>query len=238
MQKVNKGKVFSRQTYMFEEDFLERTITIFWCWFVWSNLAINFVRTWFNNIILIDPENVAEENLINQNFTITDLKKSKSKSLEKKIEKEIPYEIFIESFKTTLEKFIKKFKTFDSDILIISTDNIESRKNFIKYYKENFKSLKNSIIVFINTSSDIISISITKWNEKFVNNIDDFYKNLKNEDVSVWLCWEKSAYFLWSLISWIVISEIKNYFQDFNWLTKEFIYLNKVWKLEEIKQFW
>lgn len=209
---INTEEMFSRQSWMFNSlTLMTRRIVILWCWFVWSNLAYNLMKTWFNNFLLVDFDIVEEWNLLNQMYTIDSLWLKKTVALKNRLLWDSPLDfIEIETFEN-IENVLNWNILQDNDIVILSADNLDIRLQTMNYLlKQNLEwKLDNLIFCSIWTWSDSIHISMLKWHIRKLWALIDYYWDTTIEQTE-WICWYKSAYYLWSLISWLTIWELRN----------------------------
>ena len=61
---VDTKEIFSRQSAMFDQlTLMTRKCVLLWCWFVWSNLAYNLMKTWFRQFLLVDFDIIEKSNV-------------------------------------------------------------------------------------------------------------------------------------------------------------------------------
>ncbi len=83
---VDTKEIFSRQSAMFDQlTLMTRRCVLLWCWFVWSNLAYNLMKTWFRQFLLVDFDIIEEWNLLNQMFTSEVLWMKKTTALQNRL---------------------------------------------------------------------------------------------------------------------------------------------------------
>ena len=158
----DKMDVFSRQALMFSSENYEIAVKIYGVGFIWSNLAYTFAKTGFKKIFLIDNDTVKEHNLLNQFYRQADLGKNKVDALKENIESQLQdlTGVNIIPLNFTLEEvFEKGVGVNNNEIIILSTDNRESRINFateiLKNWDKNW-GYKDTTFLFVNTSWDVI----------------------------------------------------------------------------------
>jgi len=206
----NWKDLFSRQILMFKQTLFNSPIKIYWTWFVWSNFAYTLSKTGFKYFFLTDPDIVKEHNLLNQCFwNYKDL--NKVEALKNYLSDNASYDLNIFTFPTWLEEQLLQIPLEENDIVLIATDNIESRINFINYVIENWdnKNLRKTTFLFVNTNNEVIYMAITKNNKDFFIKMKKNLLELNSNNSTDWLCWEKSSFYLWNLISGYLISEIR-----------------------------
>jgi len=202
--------LFSRQALMFNQALFNSPIKIFWTWFVWSNFAYTASKTWFKYFFLTDPDVIKEHNLLNQCFW-KNKEWFKVEAVKEYLEDTKSYDLSIFSFPIKLEENLKKLPLQENDIVLIATDNIQSRVNFIDYVLKEYenKNLNKTTFLFVNTNNDVIYIWVVKNNKQFFINMKENLSKLNSDNSTDWLCWEKSSFYLWNTISWNLISEIR-----------------------------
>ena len=216
---LDKKKIFSRQEMMFSNKLRKSIVTILWTWFVGSNLLYTFIRSGFLNFNLVDFDIVKEHNLLSQYFKSKNINLLKVDALVQNIEEDFPKEITEElsifSFWGDIKDFFSGIKTEDfweNNIYVISVDSIKGRIDFleekIKFFNE------RDIYIFVNTSSDIAYIGIFKGNKKVLEKMLKEYKGKKEEDYEQGVCWEKNSFYIWNLISGLVLGELRNTSQN------------------------
>ena len=195
---------------MFNENLFNKPIKIFWTWFVWSNVAYNLSRTWFKYFFITDPDEVKEHNLLNQ-FLWKNIWINKAQALKNELLKNEVYPLQVLNFDKKLEEILPILPIESNDIVLIATDSLESRISFLENILENYEknNLSKTTFLFVNTNNDVIYISINIWDKKFLETMKINLSKLNSKNSTDWLCWEKSAFYLWSLISWYIISEIR-----------------------------
>ena len=223
---VNFDELQSRQNLMFNPLIFIRRCVVLWCWFVWSNLCYNLMKTWFNNFLLVDFDIIEEWNLLNQTYTEEDLWKKKTEALANQLILNAPMSIYTEQANDIRDIIDWKVELIDWDIIFLSADNVDIRRDFVGWYVKQQESwnLLNCIIVIVWTSSDVIWIYINQKSIQGLKKMYDVY-NKPKDNYNSWLCWNKSAYFLGSLISWIAISHLKNDFFPYD-IEQE---VSKIW---------
>lgn len=215
---MDQKEIFSRQNQMFDSmTLLTRRIVILWCWFVWSNLAYNLMKTWFRNFLLVDFDTIEEWNLLNQMFTNKNIWMKKTDALRNKLMLESPFDLVIEC-KDRVEDVIKWDILLDWDLIFLSVDNPKARKITLEYFmkRHNEWNFNQSVICNIWTWTDTLWISMLRNNEEKLKFLIDIFSQ-SEDNYTQWICWNKSAYFIWSLISWLVIFELRNnYLKSFD----------------------
>lgn len=232
IEKEEDEWLFSRQTLMFSSEDYNIPIKIYWVGFIWSNLANTFAKTWFKNIFLIDPDKVNWHNLLNQLYKEENLWKSKVQALKENIENDLKKLTWVNIFPLEMkleESFEKWFNINSKEIIVLCTDNKESRINFAKEILKNWDKnnwYKDTFFLFINTSWDVIYLWVNKGDKEFFSTMVKQLELLKPEDISVWLCGEKSSFYLWNLVSWYMISEVRKLLnrKDIKDYTKESLF--------------
>jgi len=215
MKKLIKSDLFSRQSLIFKDEDYNIPVKILWTWFIWSNLAMTFARTWFKNLFLVDFDKVNQNNLLNQVFKVEDLWNYKVDSLKQNIEDSLSSltDVVVYTFPNKIEELFNSWIIANSnEIIVVATDNLESRINFAKeilktWDKNNW--YQNTLFLFINTSWEVIYLWTTSWDKEFFRNLITELSSLTKDDISEWLCWEKSSFYLWNLVSWYMISEVR-----------------------------
>lgn len=228
---MDLNTIFSRQSLIWNPSDYDIPVFCYGTGFIWSNLVLNLVKTWFNTFTLVDNDTVWPENLMNQLYTHQDVNKYKVDAISENYL--ITNTLSLSStsqilpLNDTLQNVIDYIWISDSTIQILATDNLESRLYFIKHVLDNWDNnnqYKNTTFIFVNTSGSVIYIGINKWNKTMFENMYSRLSKLSKDDVEEGLCGEKSSFYLWSLVSWTVIAEIrkvKNLSQSY---TQEFLY--------------
>jgi hypothetical protein len=217
---MKKNTIFSRQVMMFSETTLNTNIKILWTGFVWWNVFNTLVRTGFKNISLIDFDKVKEHNLLNQGFIDSNLGEYKTDSLKKNINWYLPQQIIselrINTFKMTAESFLDIYWINKDEIVLIAVDSVEARINILTYILENWerKSLNETFFVFVNTSSEVIYNGYFKWNKQSLINMKKELWTFTPRNSTDWVCGEKSSFYLWNLISGLIVSEIRKFYKE------------------------
>jgi len=230
----DKNNLLSRQAHIFSNWNLNIPVLIFWIGFVWSNLTYTLYKTWFNKIITVDYDIIEEHNLMNQYFHKKYLWKNKAESIAEQLSKETPLDDqIIFWYNDKLENYIKNTWINNWNIVFITVDSLKTRLIFLQHIIKNFNELKDTIFVFVWTSWDVLMINIFLWDKnkliQFYNQLKDSYKKKTFEE---WLCWEKSAFYLWNLISWLVLWELRLIFNNqLKQYSKTIFYLNKLWTI-------
>lgn len=205
------SSIFSRQSLVWNPSDYETPVTIYGAGFIWSSLLLNLIKTGFKNYIVIDPDNVGEENLLNQIYEKKYVNTPKATCLSQILKTELDLidgellglnDILQNNLEATVQ---------EKSIQIIATDNIESRLFYVTYILENWDilNLKDTIFVFINTSGDVIYTGINKGDKEFFKTMKRKLSKLTNENTDEGLCGEKSAFYLGSLTSGYVVSELR-----------------------------
>lgn len=235
-KKIDKSKIFSRQAMIFNDETLDTIVNVFWIWFVWSNLALNFAKSWFTQLNFIDNDIIKQENLLNQYYFKNQIWKKKVEALNDNL-KFLNSLTWLEilNLDLKLEEYFKWEFLLKDSIIVISTDNLESKQYFLKKYLEKTENFDNSLIFIIWTNDKVINITAFKFKNKHLianeetNNVEKFFDfaqtflNFNKEDIEEWLCWAKSAFYLGSLISWKVIQIIRDLQQN-NYTNNWFFY--------------
>lgn len=209
---IDTQEIFSRQSSMFDQlTLMTRRCVMLWCWFVWSNLAYNLMKTWFRQFLLVDFDTVEEGNLLNQMYTSDVLWMKKTTALQNRLIWDFPLDyIWIEE-EERIENVLNKNQLIDWDLVFVSADNLEIRLWVIEYFIKELEKWnhQNTILCIMWTWSDLIRISFEK---NRIEKLKFIYNFLSDDSIEEdqWICWYKSAYFLWSLISWLVIWELRN----------------------------
>lgn len=205
-------ELFSRQSLMFDEMQLMRRCVILGCWFIGSNLAHNLMKTWFQRFLLVDFDTIGTENLLNQNYFSEDVGLSKRQALANHLIEFSPIDMDIDT-DDNIENIISgKVELFDWDIIFLSPDNLSIRKKFLSWLiqKQKKGELTNVLLVVVGTNSDMILFHLIQHTTKGIEKLLELYSG-DESNYSVGVCWNKSAYFMGSLVSGLVISYLKNY---------------------------
>jgi len=74
------------------------------------------------------------------------------------------YDLSIMDFNSTFEENYEIMPFLENDIVVIATDNIESRINILDKIILNYEKdkLELTTFIFVNTNSDVIYIAVTK----------------------------------------------------------------------------
>lgn len=220
---LDKMDVFSRQALMFSSESYEIPVKIYGIWFIGSNLAYTLAKTGFKKIFLIDNDTVKEHNLLNQFYREVDLGKTKVEALKDNIEGQLKTltGVNIIPLPFTLEEtFEKGISVNNNEIVILSTDNKESRINFAKEIVKNWEvkgGYKDTIFLFVNTSGDVIYLGVNKGDKSFFETMITQLSALTEDDISVGLCGEKSSFYLGNLVSGYMISEVRKILSEQLW---------------------
>lgn len=209
---VDTKEIFSRQSAMFDQlTLMTRRCILLWCWFVWSNLAYNLMKTWFRQFLLVDFDIIEEWNLLNQMFTSEVLWMKKTTALQNRLIWDSPFDYIWVETEDRIETILEKNIIEDWDIVLLSADNLDIRLSVLEYFIKEIEKWnhKNTIFCIMWTWSDLIRISFEK---NRIEKLKFIYNFLSDDSIpeDQWICWYKSAYFLWSLISWLVIWELRN----------------------------
>lgn len=206
-------QMFSRQTLMFDEAQLMRRCVILGCGFIGSNLAHNLMKTGFQRFLLVDFDTIGTENLLNQNYFADDVGLMKKQALANHLIEFSPLDMDID-IDENIENIISgKVELFDWDIVFLSADNLQIRKKFINWLIEKQKSgeLTDIILVVVGTNSDMILFHLIQHSIEWIENLLKLYSG-DESNYSTGICGNKSAYFMGSLVSGLVISYLKNDF--------------------------
>ena len=226
-----KGLIFSRQNLMFDETVFFRRCVILWCWFIGSNLAFNLMKTGFTNFLLVDFDTIWMENMLNQMYLKEDIGKKKVEGLKNTLNRYSPQDLFIETSDNIKDIISWKIQLEEWDIICLAPDNATIRKEFLEWYSNKQKKweLTDTILTAIATGTEHMMVVMIQKYTKGVDKLKEHYSG-NEEDYSVGVCWAKSAYFMWSLMSWLVISFLKNFFFPF---PEDVIFKSRIFSNEE-----
>lgn len=201
------SNLFSRQAFMFSDVTLQKPIHIIGLGFVGSNLFYNLAHTGFQNFMLVDFDEVQEHNLLNQLYLDRDIGQPKVYCVSKNVREAVPEEVSKKlsvislnaPYKEVREKYFTTH-TEDTDTLIVAVDSLEARVEILDYIIENWeeKKTKEKLLIFVNTSGDLLYIGVLRNNLKVVKSMRTTFKRLIEtpEDTDEGLCGEKSSYYL------------------------------------------
>jgi hypothetical protein len=192
----------------------------FGCWFVWSNLAFNFLKSWAETMFLLDRDIVEKHNISNQLYKVNQIWLPKANALKDNLmEYNINSDIICNSW-IDLNVKSPSILTRTNNIFLLNVDSFETRINILKNLKD-----YDWLFIDTRTNSDVVLISFFYKDE--INEKIEELEKLKNENKKdTWLCWEKSAFYLWSIISWLVLNNISN-IQTKNKVNKNIVFVRK-----------
>lgn len=219
-------ELFSRQALMFDEAQLMRRCVILGCWFIGSNLAHNLMKTWFQRFLLVDFDIIWTENLLNQNYFADDVWMGKKQALANHLIEFSSLDVDIDT-DDNIENIISwKVELFDWDIVFLSADNLQIRKKFLNWLinKQKNGELTDVLLVVVGTNSEMILFHLIQHDIKGLEKLLQLYSGDETK-YTTWVCWNKSAYFMGSLVSGLVISYLKNFFLWNN----HAIVIQKIW---------
>lgn len=169
------------------------------------------MKTWFNRFLLVDFDTIEVWNLLNQTYLEEDVWSKKTDALAKQLVLNAPMPIIAEQAENIYDIIEWKVELEETDLIIISADNPTVRRDFIKWYKEKLEAweLYMSSLIMVGTSSESMWIYINQQDAENLWPVYELY-NWDKSKYSVGLCGNKSAYFMGSLVSGLVISNLKN----------------------------
>ena len=236
--------IFSRQEMMFSKQTLNAKITILWTGFIGSNLAMTLAKTGFTNLFLVDFDIVKIHNLLNQWFLDSNLNQNKTDSLKSNIEKTLPQELKnnmrIMTLNMKVNEYLKDYGLYEGEIIIVSVDTVNARLEVLEYVKKNWKKRKlhKSLFIFVNTNNEVIYNGIFKNDYSSLNRMYKELQSFTKDNSSSGVCWEKSAFYLGSFISGLIVGKIreiyKNKINKYNTeimydIKKNYLYNNYKW---------
>lgn len=206
-------ELFSRQALMFDEEQLMRRCVILWCGFIGSNLAHNLMKTWFQRFLLLDFDTVGVENLLNQNYGSDDVGLPKTQALANHLIESSPLDMDVDIDNDINNIINGKLELFDWDILFLSADKLKIRKDFVQWLlnKQSQGELTDVILVTVGTNEEMITLSMIQHDIEALKTLLSLYSGDESE-FKTGVCWNKSAYFMGSLVSGLVVSFLKNKF--------------------------
>lgn len=110
---------------------IQPSILILGCWWVWSNAALCLAKMWFEDITLIDKDEVEDHNVASQCYKTTDIGSMKVSALK---------DILLE-FSWVEAKIYNEWRDEELadniwmyDIVVLAIDNMDIRKRVVDYY--------------------------------------------------------------------------------------------------------
>ena len=183
------------------------SILVLGCWWVGSAAAFCLAKMWFQNITLVDKDQVEDHNIASQFYKSSDINNTKVEALAKNIKEYSDVECI--AINERWDEDLANDK-WEYDIVILAIDNMDFRKRVVDYYsKDPFCSIIESRMWW------------TEYIIQVVNNYDVWlWSRFPQSEADAENCTEKSICFntfliggkIWEIIRKIVTKkEYNNY---------------------------
>ncbi len=203
---------FKNQTTLLTDT--NKSILILWVWWVWSMAAFVLAKMWFNDITIVDWDDVEDHNVASQMYKETQLGQSKIVSLADNIREFSWVEIKPHHDWWEAGKFPHHY-----DIIICAIDNMEIRKDVVDYHKDDLWTL---IIEARMSGRDYVIYSF--------NPLEKYYEWLANwfptSESTPWICTEKSICFNTMQIGWEIWAIVRNHvmWEEVSFITQKWLF--------------